>query len=100
MAEGYALGKKLPVNCNVFSKSNTSNLNHTIPSVVPQESNTFHQIPTYLNTGCLPFTQQYYSLESLDHSRYSTKQRPFVALATYQSILQDQEYESFAVNYA
>jgi hypothetical protein len=42
LGDGYAYGKKLPVNCNVVAKSNTKNLNHTLPSIFQYESNMYH----------------------------------------------------------
>lgn len=55
-AEGLAIGKKLPINCNVFAKTNTKSLHHTLPTVMPFESNIYHEIPNYLNSACLPFS--------------------------------------------
>lgn len=66
LADGLASGKSLPVNCNVFAKSNTKQLIHTLPAVLPYESNIYHEIPSYLNIACLPFSQHYYSLNTFD----------------------------------
>lgn len=40
--EGYAIGKKLPINCNVLARTNTKSLHHTLPTVMPFESNIYH----------------------------------------------------------
>ncbi len=100
MAEGFAQGRKLPVNCNVLVKSNTKLLNHTIPSVFPYESSFYHQIPTYLNTACLPFAQQYYSLESANEPRYSTRSKPYNEFDIYKSALQSEEVNQYILKYA
>lgn len=34
IGEGLAIGKKLPINCNVLNKSNTKSLITTLPNIV------------------------------------------------------------------
>ena len=57
IADGLALGKRLPVNCNVLAKPNTKTLKKTtLPQVLPYfDSNLEEEVPPYLNTACIPF---------------------------------------------
>jgi len=57
IADGLAIGKRLPVNCNVLVKSNTKTLKKTtLPQVLPYfDSNLDEEVPPYLNTACIPF---------------------------------------------
>ena len=57
IADGLAIGKRLPVNCNVLAKSNTKTLKKTtLPQVLPYfDSNLDEEVPPYLNTACIPF---------------------------------------------
>lgn len=91
VADGYAIGKRLPVNCNVLAKPNTKSLMQTLPSVMQYESNIYHDVPSYLNTACLPFAQQFYSMPGFDHIRYSERNKRFCEYDTYVSSLRDEE---------
>jgi hypothetical protein len=57
IADGLAIGRKLPVNCNVLAKPNTKGLKKgTLAQVLPYlDSNLEGEVPSYLNTACLPF---------------------------------------------
>jgi hypothetical protein len=57
IADGLAVGKRMPVNCNVLSKGNTKGLKKTsLPQVLPyMDSNLDEEVPPYLNTACIPF---------------------------------------------
>ena len=59
VADGLALGRRLPINCNVFAKSNTKSLKTNLPQVLPFYDSDMHyleeEVPPYLNTASLPF---------------------------------------------
>lgn len=60
LADGLAGGRRLPVNCNIFTESNTMHLKKTtLPQVLPfYDSNIGYleeEVPPYLNTACIPF---------------------------------------------
>ena len=81
--DGMANAPKLYTNCNALNASNTQNLAITIPRILPSHTNQMsgpqsknreydfaHETPNYLNVACLPFAQQFYSLDSFDELRY------------------------------
>ena len=59
IADGLAVGKRLPVNCNELARQNTKTLKKTtLPQVLPYfDSNLDEEVPSYLNTACIPFVQ-------------------------------------------
>lgn len=69
--EGQSIGKLHYTNCNLLHASNTQNLKETIPKILPELRTSTkttldrfqHQQPSYLNVACLPFAQNYFSLE-------------------------------------
>jgi len=74
LADGLAVGRRVPVNCNVLTVENTMNLKRqTLSQVLPfYDSNVAYleeQVPPYLNTACVPFVQEYFSLENFDEMR-------------------------------
>ena len=59
--------------------------------MLPYETNIYHDVPPYLNTACLPFAQQYYSVEEFDMIRYSQRTKEYYEYDTYMSALKDEE---------
>lgn len=64
-------------NCNALQKPNCSKLLKTIPNIMPFDIGTnykmkYHQVPSYLQAACVPFSQELFSLESYDLLRYSS----------------------------
>ena len=80
--DGLAMSRKLYSNCNLLNASNTQNLDLTVPKIMPQtnhmsnmtanrtDQDFVHKHPNYLNVACLPFAQQFYSLDSFNNLRY------------------------------
>jgi len=76
-ADSLAVQPKLHTNCNVLCAPNCAKLEKTIPNIMPYDTGAnykmqYHKVPQYLNSACLPFSQEYYSLGSFDHLRYSS----------------------------
>ena len=91
-ANGLAMSQPLFTNCNVLNASNTQNLNLTVPKIMPNSTNTniynmmigpsqasdqsfYQEHPNYLNVACLPFAQQYYSLDTFNQLRYPERRQ-------------------------
>lgn len=100
--EGQALGKRHYANCNLFSAPNTQNLQQTIPKILPElqlstkvpgASRFNHKHPTYLNVACLPFAQNYFSLD--DYNDLTTAQ---TTPARYVSAFSEAENRQQMVN--
>jgi hypothetical protein len=102
IADGLAIGKRLPINCNVFAKQNTRTLKMTtLPQVLPNYLDTHmeEEIPPYLNTACLPYVQQYYTYENFDVQRYK-KNGSYSEYDTYMSALKDDEQRKHLIRFA
>jgi hypothetical protein len=97
IADGLALGRRLPINCNVLARTNTRSLkDSTLKQVLPylDSGNLGYlesQVPNYLNAACLPYVQQYYSVENLDELRYSGRTNGYNEYEVYLSALRDEE---------
>lgn len=72
--EGQALGRAHFTNCNLLHASNTANLEQTIPKILPElrtqtkftkeiRQRYQHKQPNYLNVACIPFAQNFFSLD-------------------------------------
>lgn len=61
----------------------------------------YHSVPTYLNSACLPFCQEFFSMPSYDHLRYSNYEHGLHnPVKTYVSALQGEEQKQMMINLA
>lgn len=104
-ADGLAVGKRLPINCNVFAKENTQQIRSTtLAQVMPfYEANLKYlqdEVPPYLNSGSLPYMQQYYSIDNFDRFRSGLGSRQYYDYDQYLSALKNEEERRYLVKFA
>jgi hypothetical protein len=66
LEEGDAVGIRRLINNNDLSKGNARSLKDTIDELLPETSNFFHQIPNYVNSACVPFLSNTFSMANMD----------------------------------
>ena len=78
----------------------------TLPQVIPYlDSNMEYleeQVPSYLNTACLPFVQQYYTLDNLESIKYQnagTRTKSYYEFDAYMSALRDDEERKYLIRF-
>ena len=52
----------------------------------------YHDVPSYLNSACIPFSQQYFSVTHYDKMRFSSfNQGLYNPVTQYKSAIQEEE---------
>lgn len=102
--DGLASFPKHHTNSNGLFKSNCTKLAKSIQNIMPYDIGInykmhYHKMPTYLNSACLPFSQEYFSISSYDQMRFSKfEEGCFNPVDKYKSAIQKEEQKQMLVN--